>query len=78
MLLMVAGEVVAVRSATLWVLLPLTMAYLELLVGPWEERHLARTFGEEYETYARTVWKWLPRRCRKPEGQARNRFVRSP
>jgi protein-S-isoprenylcysteine O-methyltransferase Ste14 len=61
MVLMVAGQVVAVRSYVLWVLLPLTVAYLELLVGPWEERQLARDFGAEYEDYARQVGKWLPR-----------------
>lgn len=34
MVLMVAGQVVAVRSVALWVLLPLTLAYLEFVVGP--------------------------------------------
>ncbi len=62
MLLMVAGEVVAIRSAWLWLLLPATLAYLELLVGPWEERQLARDFGTAYAAYVRDVRKWLPRR----------------
>jgi protein-S-isoprenylcysteine O-methyltransferase Ste14 len=62
MVLMVAAEVFAVRSLALWVLLPLTVTYLELLVGPWEERQMARDFGAQYVSYARQVRKWLPRR----------------
>ena len=61
MVLMVVGEVAAIRSLALWVLLPLTVAYLEWLVGPWEERQMARNFGAEYESYTRRVRKWLPR-----------------
>jgi protein-S-isoprenylcysteine O-methyltransferase Ste14 len=64
MVLMAAGEVVAIKSLAIWVLLPLTLAYLELLVGPWEERQMAREFGAEYDAYARLVNKWLPRRAR--------------
>jgi protein-S-isoprenylcysteine O-methyltransferase Ste14 len=37
------------------VLPPLTVAYLEVLVGPWEEHQLARDFGAEYQSYARQV-----------------------
>ena len=33
------------------------VAYLELLVGPWEERQMARDFGAEYEAYVRRVRK---------------------
>jgi protein-S-isoprenylcysteine O-methyltransferase Ste14 len=61
MALMVAGEVVAIRSWVLWVLFPLTIVYLELFVGPFEERQLARDFGSAYDSYARQVRKWLPR-----------------
>jgi protein-S-isoprenylcysteine O-methyltransferase Ste14 len=61
MVLMVAGQVVAVQSLVLWIVLPLTVGYLELLVGPWEERQLARDFGAAYDSYARQVRKWLPR-----------------
>jgi protein-S-isoprenylcysteine O-methyltransferase Ste14 len=60
MMLMVTGEVIAVRSLALWLLVPLTVAYLELLVGPWEERQMAREFGADYKAYARRVRKWLP------------------
>lgn len=62
MLLAVAGEVAAVRSRFLWIMLPLTVIYLEVLVGPWEERDLAARYGEAYVTYKRRVRKWLPRR----------------
>jgi protein-S-isoprenylcysteine O-methyltransferase Ste14 len=61
MMLMVMGEVLAIRSAWLWLLPPATLAYLELLVGPWEERQLARDFGAAYTAYVRQVPKWLPR-----------------
>lgn len=59
--LMSAGEVVALRSSLLWIMIPLTLAYLEWLVGPWEERQLTRDFGAEYGAYTRRVRKWLPR-----------------
>jgi protein-S-isoprenylcysteine O-methyltransferase Ste14 len=57
---MAVGVVLAIDSLALWVLLPLTVAYLELLVGPWEERQLARDFGAAYKSYVRQVRKWLP------------------
>jgi protein-S-isoprenylcysteine O-methyltransferase Ste14 len=60
MVLMVTGQLIAIRSSILWVLLPLTIAYLELLVGPWEDRQMVRDFGAEYQSYARHVRKWLP------------------
>jgi protein-S-isoprenylcysteine O-methyltransferase Ste14 len=43
-------------------MLPLTVIYREVLVGPWEERDLAARYGEAYVTYKRRVRKWLPRR----------------
>lgn len=61
MVLMVIGEVLAVRSALLWLLLPATVVYLELLVGPYEERQLTRDFGTVYTEYADRVRKWFPR-----------------
>jgi protein-S-isoprenylcysteine O-methyltransferase Ste14 len=61
MLLAVAGEVAAIRSRFLWILLPLTLIYLEVLVGPWEERDLTARYGEAYLAYKRRVRKWLPR-----------------
>ena len=61
MVLMVSGEVLVVESAWLWLLLPLTVAYLEVLVGPLETKQLARNFGSDYERYATQVRKWIPR-----------------
>ena len=61
MLLAVAGEVAAIRSRFLWIMLPLTIIYLEALVGPWEERDLAARYGDAYLAYKRGVRKWLPR-----------------
>ena len=60
MMLMVIGEIFVVHSAMLWLLLPATLVYLELLVGPCEERQLARDFGGTYAEYALRVRKWLP------------------
>jgi protein-S-isoprenylcysteine O-methyltransferase Ste14 len=62
MVLMVLGEVTAVRSWCLGCLLPATLIYLELVVSPWEERQLARDFGSEYAGYVSRTGKWLPRR----------------
>jgi len=61
MLLMVLGEILVVQSWLLWCLLPLTLLYLEGLVGPWEERQLMGKHGERYLHYQRQVRKWLPR-----------------
>lgn len=61
MVLMVAGEVAVLRSAWLWVMLPLTILYLEGIVGPIETRQLARDFGDDYRRYAASVRKWIPR-----------------
>jgi protein-S-isoprenylcysteine O-methyltransferase Ste14 len=60
MALMVSGEILAVQSYYLWLLLPLTLFYLEVLVGPWEERQLFRQHSEQYIQYRRRVRKWLP------------------
>jgi protein-S-isoprenylcysteine O-methyltransferase Ste14 len=61
--LIVAGEVVALRSGRLWLLLPLTLLYLERLARPIEQRQLLRRFGEPYLVYTRRVPRWLPRRA---------------
>lgn len=61
MVLAVTGEVAAIRSRFLWLLLPPTFFYLEVLVGPWEERQLTAQYGEAYLAYKRLVHKWLPR-----------------
>jgi protein-S-isoprenylcysteine O-methyltransferase Ste14 len=61
MLLLVLGEFTAVRSSYLCSLLPATLIYLELIVGPWEDRQMARDFGLEYAHYVSRTRKWLPR-----------------
>ena len=61
MVLMVLGELLTVDSALIWLMLPLTVVYLELLVGPIETRQLAKKFGAEYDEYVAHVPKWIPR-----------------
>jgi protein-S-isoprenylcysteine O-methyltransferase Ste14 len=61
MILMVTGEIIVVESVAIWIMLPLTLLYLELLVGPIEARELAKDFGAEYEEYVARVRKWIPR-----------------
>jgi protein-S-isoprenylcysteine O-methyltransferase Ste14 len=61
MLLMVTGELIVFDSACLWVMFPLTVLYLEMLVGPIEARQLAKDFGSKYLRYKARVGKWVPR-----------------
>jgi len=61
MVLLVIGELIAFDSVLVWVMLPLTILYLEVLVGPIEARQLAKDFGSEYQMYATRVSKWFPR-----------------
>ena len=60
MVLTVIGEIVAIQSWALWLLLPLTLIYLEVLVGSWEERDLVAKYGKHYLVYKRNVHKWIP------------------
>ena len=60
MTLMVIGEILAVQSELMWLLLPATLIYLEVLVGPWEERQMLNRYGESFARYRRRVRKWLP------------------
>jgi len=47
-MLIVGGEVLAVRSRRLWLLLPLTVLYLEGLAAPLERREMVARFGQPY------------------------------
>ena len=55
MVLTVIGEIVAIQSWALWLLLPLTLIYLEVLVGSWEERDLVAKHGKHYLVYKQGV-----------------------
>lgn len=60
MTLTVSGEMIAVKSRMICLLLPLTLIYLEILVGPWEEHQLLAAHGEQYLAYKLAVSKWIP------------------
>jgi protein-S-isoprenylcysteine O-methyltransferase Ste14 len=51
----------AIATGVLWALafLPAVLIAIDRLVIPREERHLAATFGEEYERYRRSVRRWI-------------------
>jgi len=60
-LLIVAGEAWLFSSADLLIYAAVLAAGFHLLVTCYEERKLRARFGEQYETYRRTVRRWLPR-----------------
>jgi protein-S-isoprenylcysteine O-methyltransferase Ste14 len=60
MLLMILGEVVAIQSSLLWVLIPITIIYLEFIIAPLEARQMRRRYGCAYDKYAAAVAKWAP------------------
>jgi protein-S-isoprenylcysteine O-methyltransferase Ste14 len=51
----------AVAAGVLWALafLPVVVIIIDRLIIPREERHLAATFGDEYERYRRQVRRWI-------------------
>ena len=59
--LIVTGEVVALRSRRLWLVLPLTLLYLEGVAAPFEHREMTRRFGTSYLAYRQRVRAWFPR-----------------
>jgi protein-S-isoprenylcysteine O-methyltransferase Ste14 len=69
MILAVLGEIMALKSRRVWLLLPLTIIYLEVLVKPWEERQLLAAHGERYLAYKKAVPRWLPKPAKNAEWQ---------
>jgi protein-S-isoprenylcysteine O-methyltransferase Ste14 len=60
-MLIVLGEIAGVRSRDLLLMIPLSIAYLEGLAAPYEDRELRTRFGARYLHYRARVPKWLPR-----------------
>ena len=56
-----AGEVILFHSPWLLAYMLLAAVIVHLFVVFYEEPSLVRQFGESYETYLRTVPRWLPR-----------------
>ena len=54
-----AGEAGILHQIIPVILLPLTVAYLNRVVIPVEEKRLRAVFGAEYERYANRVRRWL-------------------
>ena len=46
---MVGGETLIVNSSLLWMMLPLTLLYLEGVVGPLESKQLARILAKNFK-----------------------------
>jgi protein-S-isoprenylcysteine O-methyltransferase Ste14 len=60
-LVIVSGEAWLFFSADLLIYAAVLAAGFHLLVTGYEEPRLRARFGEQYETYRRTVRRWLPR-----------------
>jgi protein-S-isoprenylcysteine O-methyltransferase Ste14 len=60
-LLIVGGEAWLFGSVPLLLYAAVLAAGFHLLVTGYEERTLRVRFGEQYETYRRTVRRWIPR-----------------
>jgi protein-S-isoprenylcysteine O-methyltransferase Ste14 len=63
-ILALVGYALAVRSASVLLLAVATWLVVHALVVFYEESHLKRVFGDDYERYLRDVNRWLPRRPR--------------
>ena len=59
--LMISGEAILFHSLLLVGYMLLIGVVVHLFVVLYEEPSLRRRFGESYETYLRTVPRWLPR-----------------
>jgi protein-S-isoprenylcysteine O-methyltransferase Ste14 len=74
MTLAALAEALIVDAHWLWVLVPLTVLYLEVAVGRWEERQLLAQHGDRYRAYRQAVRKWVPRlRPQRPAQRVRPR-----
>jgi protein-S-isoprenylcysteine O-methyltransferase Ste14 len=60
-LAVILGWAVLFQSATLVVYALFVGACFHLFIVFYEERHLKRQFGTEYEDYCAQVDRWLPR-----------------
>jgi protein-S-isoprenylcysteine O-methyltransferase Ste14 len=63
-LAVIAGQAVLFRTPALLVYGAAIVGCFALFVTLYEEPHLRRTFGAEYEDYTARVGRWLPRRGR--------------
>ncbi len=73
-MLIVVGEIAIVRSTLLLWMMPLTIAYLECLAAPYENRELRFRYGTRYLQYRSRVPKWVPRAnhpCAGPQSSRR-------
>jgi protein-S-isoprenylcysteine O-methyltransferase Ste14 len=61
----ILGQAVLFRSQTLLLYGAAVAACFQLFVTLYEEPHLRRTFGAEYDRYTARVGRWLPRRRRR-------------
>jgi protein-S-isoprenylcysteine O-methyltransferase Ste14 len=65
-LAVIAGWAVRFQSATIATYGMAVACVFHLFVVLYEERHLQRTFGDEYLRYRAEVGRWLPKPSRKP------------
>lgn len=62
----IAGWAIAFQSLTLVLYAVVVWAGFQAFIVLYEERHLRRAFGAEYETYLQRVPRWLPLAHRTP------------
>lgn len=69
-LTVISGWALLYQTGALAGYLLLVGIVFHLFVVLYEERHLQRTFGDEYATYRQRVGRWLPGTGRRPPGPA--------
>ena len=57
--LMLAGQAILVRSLTPWLVIPVFAVLMDRMFIRIEERMLADTFGETWDTYSKHVRRWV-------------------